>query len=105
VPLTYLLQVPTFFPDGPKWKIASKVTHAALRTDAVKQYAPTQELYLRQLLISLLDRPQDYYDEIRMYDSYLFCSSIALTLYIQGNGPHHGRYHVWDVARGDGQGG
>jgi cytochrome P450 len=105
VPLTYLPQLPTFFPDGPKWKTASKVTHAALRTDAVKQYSATQELYLRQLLISLLDRPQDYYDEIRMYALYLVYSSIALTLYTQGDEPHHGRYHVRDVTRGDGQGG
>jgi hypothetical protein len=94
-----------FFPDGPKWKIASKVTHAALRTDAAKQYAATQELYLRQLLISLLDRPQDYYDEIRMYALYLIHFSIAMTLYTQGDEPHHGCYHVRDVTRGDGQGG
>jgi hypothetical protein len=66
-----LQQLPAFFPDGPQWKIASKVTHAAFRSDAVKQYASTQELYLRQLLLSLLDRPQDYYNEIRMYALYL----------------------------------
>jgi hypothetical protein len=53
---------------GDEWRYHRRLTHAALNTDAVKQYEDMQKGHVRDCLSSILERPQDFVKALHLYE-------------------------------------
>ncbi|KAG8631793.1 hypothetical protein KVT40_000933 [Elsinoe batatas] len=60
-----------FLPYGPHWRGLRKSGHVLLNLNAAVKYQPIQDFESKQLMVDLLDSPEDFYDHNRRYSSSL----------------------------------
>lgn len=64
---------PAFMRYGETWKASRRVLHQLLHEAAAKRYIPQQTRHNVEFLRNLLQKPQDFYDHVRLYVKPLRC--------------------------------
>ncbi|TVY25635.1 Cytochrome P450 monooxygenase [Lachnellula hyalina] len=58
-----------FMPYGPQWRSLRKTSHALLNASSAIKYQPIQDYESKQMMVELLDSPEQFYQHSRRYSA------------------------------------